>query len=192
MVDLIFADYWSKSDAFLLPLTGLRKEYEHEMKSYLFWEDYSIVDYKLILTFTYEDYDKFKQFCKDYIFPKLDIGVLLVENYDYMGRAIFILDMSEWAFDIDMFLYGKYSKFSKEAKNVIERFHRSPQGKIKCYLYSALHPQEKQSLLGDLNALDYLVQNYEFDSEVVHRNGEIGGIYDKNNETLLTHTSQLC
>lgn len=192
MVDLIFSEYWSKSDAFLLPLTGLQKEYEYEMKSYLFWDDNSVEDYKLMLVFSYEDYDKFRAFCKTEIFPRLDSGTLLMENYDYMDRAIFILDMSEWAFDIDMFLYGKYSKFSKEAKTLVERFHRGPAGKIKCFLYSALHPLEEQSLLNGMNALDYLAENYGFDSEDVHKIGEIGGIYDKDHETLLTHVSQLC
>ena len=191
MVDIIFKDYWSRSEAFLLPLTGLKKKYDFEMKSYLFWNSYSIEDYKLMVVFHYEDYDKFVAFCREEIFPILDSSILLEENYDYHDRAIFILDMSEWAFDIDMFLYGKYSKMSKEAKTLITQFHRKD-GKIKCYLYSAMYPNEEQSILNNVSAIDYIVNHYDLDPEEMHKIGEVGGLYDRNEETLLTHIEQLC
>ena len=192
MVDLILSEYWSKSDAFLLPLTGLPKETEYEMKSYLFWEENSIEDYKLMLVFSYENYEEFKEYCNKEIFPILDKGTLLVENYDYLDRAIFILDMSEWAFDIDMFLYGKYSKMSKDAKTVIDKYHRAFNGKIKCYLHSVLHPYEEQSILNNMSAINYIIEHYGFDADEINKIGEVGGIFDREHETLLTHSSQLC
>jgi hypothetical protein len=69
MIEVLKSEYWSKADAFLLPLTGLKKEQPYELNSYLFWKDYSVKDYKLILSFSYEDYETFVTWCRDRCVP---------------------------------------------------------------------------------------------------------------------------
>ena len=64
--------YWSKSQTFLLPLTGLKKTIKYTIKSYLFWEDYSIENYQIMVVFLYDNYDEFVDYCKKKIFPVLD------------------------------------------------------------------------------------------------------------------------
>ena len=44
-------EYWSKSEAFLLPLTGMAKSQKYPVRSYLFWRDYTIENYQLIIEY---------------------------------------------------------------------------------------------------------------------------------------------
>src|SRR5687767_9062674 len=87
--------YWSKSWAFLLPLTGFPRNDTFNIKTYLYWKNYSIENYQLIVTFEYEDYDQFLRYCEQTIFP--NIKVPIIESYDLEGKSVFILDLSEWA-----------------------------------------------------------------------------------------------
>jgi hypothetical protein len=57
------------------------------------------------------------------VFPILDKKGYVIENYDSIGRSIFVLDMSEWALDIEQFLQSRYSQLSREGKECIEDFH---------------------------------------------------------------------
>ena len=94
MINVLKKENWS--DAFLLPLTGLKKDNDFEMRSHLFWNQYNIHDYKLILTFSCDDYAGLMKYCNSHVFRTLDKKGYLLENYDIQGRCIFILDMSEW------------------------------------------------------------------------------------------------
>lgn len=186
MVSVLKTEYWSRADAFLYPLTGLRRSEDYEMESYLFWNDYSIEDYRLIVTFRYNNYDKFLQWCKDGIFPSLDKRGYLVETYDIGDRSIFILDMSEWALDIDLFIQGKYSKFSKEAKEMIEKYHTFNKNKIPIHIYAVLYPTMKMKLLDNLSPIEYVAENYGISLIELEKLAEIGSLYDEMSETLLT------
>lgn len=191
MIEILLEDYWSKSDAFLMPLTGLHREEFYEVKSYLFWNEYSIEDYYLIMCISYEDdsYDEMLRYCKQNIFPKLDN---IVENYDIQGRSIYILDMSEWAMDIQMFLEAKYSKMSREAKKLIENYHRFDKTKIPVEIYSCMYPNKNMSLLGNLTPIEYCSKHYGLDLETMKQVGEVGAKYDRMSETLLTDIDQIC
>ncbi len=184
MIQLLKRENWS--DAFLLPLTGIKKDSEWGLRSHLFWNGYSINDYKLIMSFTYENYDDFQQYCRRNVCPILDRRGYLLENYDIGNRSIFILDMSEWAKDIEMFLTGKYSKFSKEAKNLIERYHLFNKDKVPAHIYAALHPNMKMELLGGKSPIEYIADEYELNIDDLKKIGEIGSLYKESSETLST------
>lgn len=190
MVNLLRKENWS--DAFLLPLTGLRKDNDFEMRSHLFWNEYNINDYKLIVTFACEDYEALMEHCRTQVFPTLDRKGYLLENYDIQGRSIFILDMSEWAKDIEMFVLGKYSKFSKEAKTMIEKYHTFKKDKILVHIYAALYPNMKMTILDNKTPIEYAAAEYGLDYEVMKKIGEIGSIYDSMSETLITGVESLC
>lgn len=181
---------WSKT--FLVPLTGLKAQEDYEMKSYLYWRDYSIHDYKLILSYSYDDIEEFTKWCHINVFPILDKKGYLLENYDVEGRSIFILDMSEWAMDIQMFILGKYSKFSKEAKTLIRKYHLDKNGIIDASIYGVIFPYEHLKILEGKTFLEYISSHYGLDQEEVFKVGEGGSIYDKMSETLLTDVEELC
>ncbi len=189
-INVLKTEYWSRSDAFLLPLTGLPKEDKIGIKSYLFWGEQTIHDYKLTLTVPLNE--EGEKYTKKYMFPILDRGGYLTESYDIGDRSIFILDMSEWAMDIQMFLSGKYSKFSKVAKDTIEKFHIFNYNKIPIHVYAVLYPNTPMTLLDKMTPLEYVSQTYGINLEDLRKIGEIGSIYDSMTESLLTDVSQLC
>ena len=192
MVEILKGKYFSKADSFILPLTGLSNTKKFKLKSYVFWEDYSIEDYNLIITYTYQDKDEFIQYCRKQVFPILDKGGYLVESYDYDNMTVFVLDLSEWAFNIDLFLKGRYSKLSKEAKEKIEAFHTyfvRDEERTSVHIYCSLYPKEqvpldKGDILGKLTPIEYVAKNYGLPLTELQALGEICSVYDIKEETL--------
>lgn len=186
MVDLLKSEYWSKSEAFLLPLTGLSKSQKYPIKTYLFWEDYSVENFNLILVMKYENYEDFLKYCRRTMLPVLGKNGYLTETFDRDKHTVFVLDMSEWALDIGMFLEGRYSKMSREAKNIITDYHtfyeKGP--KILIEISASLDPNARYKVLEGLTALEYAAKYYELNLADLQKVGEIGGIYNKEKETL--------
>lgn len=178
--------YWSKSENFLLPLTGLSKSHKFPIKTYLFWRDYSIEDYQLIVVFSYDKYEEFLVYCNRIVFPILDKNLYCIESYDFDKEGIFILDLSEWALDIEMFLKGKYSKFSRDAKEKIVEYHTyfDKGAKIPIEVSVVIEPNVKYGLLGGVTALEYVSDKYGIPYEHIKEIGELGNIYEKEKETL--------
>lgn len=184
MIKLIEKKNWS--DEFLLPLTGLKKSTEFNQKTFLFWGDNTINDYKLILTLSSVNYDAMMDYCRDVVFPALDKKGYLLENYDVEDKSIFILDMSEWAMDIELFMQGRYSRMSIEAKKLIDKFHLLPGGKKSIQLKAVLFPREPMAILENLTPIEYVCKYYGFNLDEVKKIGEIGSLFNLNDETLIT------
>lgn len=193
MIEVLKDGYWSKSEAFLLPLTGLPKSHKYHLRTYLFWEKYSIEDYYLILKFSWDNYDEFLNYCKRAIFPKLDQNGYLIETHDLEKETVMILNLDEWAIDIEMFLKGKYSKLSGQAKELITEFHTFYNNgpKIMIEISASLRPNDKFPVLGNQTAIEYVAENYGLDLIELKKVGELGGIYDKEKETLITNDQKL-
>ena len=194
MVQVLKKEYWSRADAFLLPLVGLERDTRFEIRSYLFWNKYNIHDYNLMITFSSDSYEEMVHHCRKNIFPFLDRGGYLVENYDIGNRSIFILDISEWADDVEIFLKGKYSKMSPQAIKAIERYHKFNKDYIPIHIYGVLHPNKRMELLDNMTPIEYICQEdtYGIDLNTVKRIGEIGTFYDQMEETLLVDITQIC
>ena len=186
-VEILKAEYWSKSQAFLLPLTGITKAQKYPIETFLFWDEYSIEDYNLIVKFTYDNYDEFVEYCRKIIFPTWDKNGYVIESYDFGKETVFVLDISEWAWDIQQFLLGKYSKLSKEAKEIIQEYHifyNHGVAQIEIEIAATLDPLKKHDLLGGLNSIEYVSEHYGLPLPDLQKLGEIGGIYNKEKETL--------
>ena len=185
MVEVINKEYWSRSDAFLLPLTGISKTNKYEVKSYLFWENYSIEDYQLILSMKYDNFDSFLHYCKKMILPVIGQNGL-IEIHDAEDQSLMIIDLSLWSFDIEMFLSAKYSKMSKEAKSIIMKYHQTyDKGFIvPINIQMALEPNKKERTLDNKTPLEYLADTYGFDLTELQRIGEAISPFIKENETL--------
>lgn len=203
MIEIIKSAYWSKADAYIMPLTGLPENSRIERNSYLFWNNYSIEDYKFIIVYTYDDAEDFQKFCLEEVFPILDKKGYLEASYDIPAssetkkRTIFILDIAEWAKDIEMFLAGKYSKLGFVVKELIQKYHVFDKTKTPIHIYVTLFPNKELSLLSteknkEMDALHYAAENYGFDIDVLKEKGEIGTIYTKEHETLYVNTDDIC
>jgi hypothetical protein len=167
----------SKADAFILPLTGINKEVGKLIKSYLSWEKCNIEDYKFVITLDENEksaIEKVLSMCKNYI----------SENYQKNNKEIFILDISEWALDIEMFLSGKYSKFSDDAKKKIMYYHVNNKV-LPTEIYTTLFPNKPIQLYDGKTAIEKLAEDYGFDLEEMKKIGEVGSIVQIEKETLL-------
>lgn len=183
--------YWSKADAFILPLTGLSKDTRFEPKSFLYWKDYSIENYQLILSYNYEEYNDMIKHCRTVVFPVLDKKGYIIENYEAEGRSIFILDLSEWAPDIEQFIKAKYSLMSLNAKSTIEKYHYVNIKQVPVHILGVLYPFREMPILGDRTPIQYLSDEMGWDLKQMTEIGEVGSIYDKLTETLLTDVDEL-
>lgn len=186
-VEILKSEYWSKSEAFLLPLTGISRTQKYPIETFLFWDDYSIENYNLMVKFTYDDYDKFVEYCRKVIFPIWDKNGYVVESYDFGKETVFILDISEWAWDVQLFLAGKYSKMSKEAKEVVQDYHifyTKGKPQIEIEIAATLDPYKKYDLLDGLSSIEYVSEYYGLPLPELQKLGEIGSIYDREKETL--------
>lgn len=186
MIELLKTEYWSKSEAFLLPLTGLARTQKYKIETYLFWENYSIEDYYLVVKFTYENYNEFVDYCRRIVFPALDKNGYLVESYDFVNETVLVLNISEWAKDIEMFLVGKYSKMSRDAKDTIVEYHTfyDKGNKIMIEIQAAIEPNVKYDVLEKKTPIEYVAENYGLSYDELKKGGEVGGIYNKEKETL--------
>jgi hypothetical protein len=186
-VEILKDAYWSKSEAFLLPLTGLTKSQKYHLRTYLFWNEYSIENFNLILKFSWDNYEEFVAYCRRSIFPKLDENGYLIETHDFDHETVMILDLSVHAMDIEMFLKGKYSKMSRDAKDTITEFHtfydKGP--KILIEISTSLNPNDKYAILGNQTAIEYAADTYGLPLDELKKVGELGGIYDEKEETLI-------
>jgi len=186
MVEVLKKEYWSKSEAFLLPLTGLSKSQKYNLRTYLFWNEYSIEDFYLILKFDWNNYEEFEQYCRRIVFPTLDAYGYVIEAHDFKNETVMILNLDTWAFDIELFLKGKYSKMSRDAKDTITEFHTfyDNGAKILIEISASLEPNAKYPVLGGMTAIDYVAENYGLPLAELKKGGELGGIYDREKETL--------
>lgn len=188
MAEILKSYYWSKGDAFLLPLTGLKKSEKFPIKSYLFWGENSIRDYRLTLKFIYkrEDFENFVKHCRRVIFPPLDREGYLIETHDVEDGTIMVLDISDWGNDIDMFLEGKYSKMSRIAKDAIIEYHSFyDKGlKIPIEISVALEPRAPIKALGNKSGIEYAAENYGLPLAELKKVGELGSMYKEEEETL--------
>lgn len=186
MIEVLKKNYWGKSQAFLLPLTGLSKTLLYPVDSYLFWDEYSIENYQLILRWKWNDYNEFLTYCRKHIFPILDKKGCLTEVFDGEKETVFIVDISEWALDVEMFLKGKYSKMSGDAKDIIEEYHHyyDKGKKVPPEISAAIDPHFKFKAYGGMSAIEYVAENYGLDLEELTKIGELADQYDKKAETL--------
>lgn len=185
MVEIIKQEQWRKSEAFLLPLTGLMRNKDLKIESYLFWEEHSIEDYHLTVKIEYNDRKGYDNYLKKCVLDSS--GNCLLEVYEHDGFEVLIFDLSEWYMDIDMFLKGRYSQLSTEAKQIIQSYHTFyEKGKpmINVTIYSCLFPNDTDNLFEGMTAMEYIAHYYGFDIAVLKELGEVCNKYDRNHETL--------
>ncbi len=121
--------YFQKSSSFLYPLTGVLRNKKYDPKTYLYWMEENIEDFKLIVLYEVDINDEnFKSYEAKFIINNERI----VNCYIVEEGIVYIFDLcSTWANDVAWFLEGKYSKFSEGAKRMIKRYFNIINNEVK-------------------------------------------------------------
>ena len=148
----IYKEYFQKSKVFLYPLLNIKKGVRYvPAETYIMEPDtiadpITIKDYKLICLYEIDPKDKFYSiFEQEIIFKNRYFDGFYPgtsKNHETILR-VYTFDMSRYKYDMEMFVEGKYSKFSNKAKIIIQSFFGEI-GTIAEYIESYLHPKHWQ------------------------------------------------
>ena len=156
----IFSKYFQKSRVFLYPLINLRKGSGFKpQETYVIWDGvYRLRDVKLICTFANRQGRKLRNFETKYLIPNK-----LVDDVTYFDDGcVAVFNLSTYKEDFKYFIDGKYSKFTFETKEIINK-HFTSRGKVNKYVDSYLFPNEyHQKYAEDLDVdLDIIKDTFE-------------------------------
>lgn len=196
-------DYYQKSYAFLYPLLGFKeKQLFVPTNTYLYCNaiEESILDYKLLVLFKFQEKELFSKFETEIILKNdyLDTCYLTEDG------LLYVFNLGNFSTTVDYFLNGEYSKLEKDIKNLILTFHqftsggkvvnpeRILKGEIKVntgsvYPMSVLYPNEfKKEFIKDL-VMKFDIYDNEGEATLAMKDvKEIGRIFDLDKETLDT------
>jgi len=122
MIKQMYKQYFQKSYTFLYPLLGFKRTRDpRPVQVYVHWpEEFPDDERKLVCIYQKEDTDQWLTFEKNKLMTHtlLDYVVPLCD-----GRVAYIFDMNPSAYDYDLFIQGKYSKFSQNAKRHLSDYY---------------------------------------------------------------------
>ena len=177
------SNYFQKSINFLFPLCAESKP--KDIMTYLFCDniDEDIFSYHLIVKVNKGVEIQDKEFLSN-----------IYNVYNHTDFDLYTLDISKWEKDIDEFLKGNYSKFSKEGKKRILKFYGylDSQGKLKdtnkinyAHFFVYLYPEKfKEVVAEELVSVHKFFNTYEEALSVIKESKELCPLYDLDKETL--------
>lgn len=138
--------YVQKSKVFLLPLINLKKDlYVKPIKTFIIDKvaNVTVNDRKLILPFFKDNSSEFNYYENNHI---MTCDYLDVSSYYETDKfRVYSFKLNHIENDFDLFLEGKYTKFSKKTKSLIHLYWGKlkknnfyPHPKIEAYLYPNL------------------------------------------------------
>jgi hypothetical protein len=196
-------DYYQKSYAFLYPLLGFKeKQLFVPTNTYLYCDaiDESILDYKLLVLFKFQEKELFSKFETDVILKNDYLDTCYITE----DGILYVFNLGNFSSTVDHFLNGEYSKLEKDIKTLILSFHefksggkvvepkRILKGEIKVnsgsvYPMSVLYPEEfKDEFIKDLVEKFDLYNSEGEAARVVREVKEIGDMFNLERETLNT------
>lgn len=113
--EYIRLSYYSKSKNFLYPILGYRRNETYKCQSFLFFQHHSVLNGELITFYVNEGEELFRNYEVTRIAPH----PLLRGCYEVPRASVYVFDISGYSDDIQHFLCGEYSKFSKSLKKRI-------------------------------------------------------------------------
>lgn len=135
----IYREYFQKSKVFIYPLLQIRKGVRFvPIETYISWDNkYTIKDYMFICLYKIDSKKEsaFRKFEKDIILSNRYFH----EYYKHEDYHIYVFDLSKYKHDWSVFIEGKYSKFSDNAKQIITDFF-GKDGTISEYVESYIYP----------------------------------------------------
>jgi hypothetical protein len=139
MIKSLYPGYFQKSGVFLFPILGISKGTSVTPKGIYtsLKGHYDHGDYKLITSYYLRDDPEFRVFEKNKLLGNKYYHDFL-ETSKNVG--VYIFDLSEYKKDWDYFLQGKYSKLSRNLKDIILG-HYGKSKKNYVYVDSYLNPE---------------------------------------------------
>lgn len=173
MIKEMYKKYFQKSYTFLYPLLGFKRTRDpRPVQVYTHWpQEFPDDERKLVCVYQKEDTDEWRSFEKNKLMTHsmLDYVVPLFD-----GRVAYVFDMNPVAHDYDLFLEGKYSKFSQNAKRHLSDYYgiHTPEW---VYVESFIFPKKYFKQYAEL---------LEVDVKSLQEVGELCDKYNKEKETL--------
>lgn len=172
--------YYSKSKNFLYPILGYKRNETYKCQSFLFFHQHSVLNGELITLFPNNGDALYHNYEANSIAPH----PLLRGCYEVPGASVYIFDISGYSDDIQHFLCGEYSKFSKSLKKKILIYMDDSidvttpaPGRFN---HAVLFPELYRKLVAE--ELGVNVKNLT----------ELAPIYDSDKETLDIENFQIC
>lgn len=110
--------YYCKSKNFLYPILGFKRNESFRPQTYLFFQHHSILNGELVVLYPNEGDILYKNFEQNKVAPH----PLLKACYQIPHGTVYIFDIAGHHSDIEHFLAGEYSKFSKSLKRTILKY----------------------------------------------------------------------
>lgn len=147
-----YTQYFQKSKVFLYPLLQIKKGEDFvPVETYILWEGlYDESKFKYICIYRTEKTMEYKLF-EDRVLKNhrlLECSVSLSNK-----KHLYVFDYSSYKHDFEMFINGKYSKFSLATKNKILKYFGKV-GKISDYIKSFLNPEEYHEIYAEALMVD--------------------------------------
>lgn len=180
VINTLYKKYFQKSKIFLYPLLGIKRGTSVvPSETYLGWNDtYVSSDMKLVCLYETRTDQEYKNF---------EANVLLKHNrlHDYKvinaEQSVFVFDFSDLKEDWDHFINGRYSKLSKQTKDVVLNFFEKYSGNY-VYISSYLNPQEWFERYAEI---------LDVDKKLIEQVGELCDKPDLEKECLLIVVANL-
>lgn len=174
MIKDMYKSYFQKSYTFLYPQLGFKRNKDPRPKQvYLHWpEEFPMSERKLVCVYQKENDSAWNTFEREKLLKHhmLDFVVPLDDN-----KIAYVFDMNQIAHDYDLFMQGKYSQFSKNAKRNLSDYYgiHTPEW---VYIESFIFPKKYFKQYAEL---------LEMDAAVLQEVGELCNKHDDIKETFI-------
>jgi hypothetical protein len=181
MIPEIYQQYFQKSFCFLYPFLGFHRTKDPKPdQTYLEWPDecLTIDDKKLICVYKKDNTEKWNTFEKSKLIThRMLHSCVLVDD----TTVVYIFDLNHMAADYEIFLNGKYSKLSANAKKMITDFygiHTPEWVYIESFMFPAKYYKDYAKIL-------------KVDVDLLKEVGELCNKYNPNSEICKLMINQL-
>lgn len=165
--------YYCKSKTFLYPILGYRMEETYNPKTFLLFHHHDITNGELMVLYEHREGDVlFENFENMRIIDH----PLLRACYTVSSGTVYIFDLSGHIDDIQHFLCGEYSKFTRSLKRTILKYFgddEEPTVRENRFIHAVLFPEGYRPLVAK-----------DFKEPLKDLPAELAPIYDIEKETL--------
>lgn len=172
--------YYSKSKCFLYPILKFRREETFKPDTFLFFHDHSIVNGDLTVYYRNNASILYQNFEAERIAPH----PLLVGCYKLPEGTAYIFNIAGHLDDIEHFLRGEYSLFSKSLKQTVLRYFGDDiepmQPRPDRFTHAVLFPEEYRK---------FVARNLGVSPKLLT---ELAPLYDQERETLYVENWNHC
>jgi hypothetical protein len=179
MIETLYKRYFQKSRSFLYPALGIPRRPIYPLQTFVALQGkIRPEDRKLICLFQHDQTPAFEEFEARHLYS----SPLFIDSDVRPGEpSLYVFDYMLHDEDWDLFLVGKYSRFSEPFKNAVRQHYGEKSAEYK-YMDTFLYPKKYFGLYSEL---------LKMSKEVVATTGELCNPYDPQKEKLVISTNIL-